>query len=308
MMPDYTQGSPNPGTFYNIYFDVNDGDYPDSGYTTSQEQYTVWNYNQQPEISIPDGTTFDINENENLNFLVFAYDPDRASSASLPTIVVGGLPTNASIVSYTTVGDTSVYYFDFNPDYTQSGSYNLNFIAIDYGGAADTQTVVINVIEAGNQTPYFTTVDSVHNIPISTPYIINMDAFDPDMDSMIITVNQLLPGAIFVDNGDGTCSYSVSSDAFGVDTVIFTVTDYPGGASSIKTVYMAFVTSLRGDLDSNNKYTMNDLVVLIDYLYRGGEAPAILESADVDKNGELSIVDITYLIKFLYKDGPAPPQ
>jgi len=135
-----------------------------------------------------------------------------------------------------------------------------------------------------------------------------MDAFDPDMDSMIITVNQLLPGAIFVDNGDGTCSYSVSSDAFGVDTVIFTVTDYPGGASSIKTVYMAFVTSLRGDLDSNNKYTMNDLVVLIDYLYRGGEAPAILESADVDKNGELSIVDITYLIKFLYKDGPAPPQ
>jgi len=308
MMPDYTQGSPNPGTFYNIYFDVNDGDYPDSGYTTSQEQYTVWNYNQPPDITIPDGSTFNVNENENLNFLVFAYDPDRASSASLPTIVVGGLPTNASIVSYTTVGDTSVYYFDFNPDYTQSGSYNLNFIAIDYGGAADTQAVVINVIEAGNQTPYFTTVDSVHNIPISTPYIINMDAFDPDMDSMIITVNQLLPGAIFVDNGDGTCSYSVSSDAFGVDTVIFTVTDYPGGASSIKTVYMAFVTSLRGDLDSNNKYTMNDLVVLIDYLYRGGEAPAILESADVDKNGELSIVDITYLIKFLYKDGPAPPQ
>ncbi|MFZ5981230.1 MAG: Ig-like domain-containing protein, partial [Candidatus Zixiibacteriota bacterium] len=307
MMPDYTQGLASPGRFYYIVFVITDGNYTDSSWTSSNEQYSVYNLNQMPELWIPDGTAFNLDENANLNFLLFAHDPDRASSAARPTITAGGLPTNSTLINYSNFGDTSIYYFEFNPDYTQAGTYSVNFIAVDYLGGADTVQVTINVIEAGNQTPYFTTVDSVHSIPIGTGYTINLAAFDPDMDSMIISVNPMLVGAIFVDNGDGTCLYNVSSSVFGVDTLIFTVTDYPGGASSTKRVYLAFVNSLRGDLDSNDMYTMNDLVVLIDYLYRGGEPPEVLDAADVDKNGELNIVDITYLIKFLYHNGPPPP-
>jgi hypothetical protein len=307
--PDYTQGLPSPGRIFYVDFDfIDEVDPALIGSIDGNLQFKVYNKNQPPVVTIPAGTTFNIPEGGSRNFLALAYDPDRTISAPLPTMTIPNLPANASFTSYATLGDTSVYYFEFNPDFTQSGTYNLNFIATDYAGARDTVVVTINVSEAGNQTPYFTTTDSVHTIPINSPYVINLSAFDPDGDSMTITVNQLIFGATFVDYGNGNCQYSFTPLAYGVDTLIFTVTDYPTGAARVKRVYVAVVSSLRGDLDANDKYTMNDLSVLISYLYRGGPEPAVLESADVNKDGELNIVDVTYLIKFLYHNGPPPPQ
>lgn len=307
--PDYTQGLPSPGRQFYVVFEFIDEVDPTLTFPLNAQQFTILNKNQPPILTIPNGTAYNMTEGGSINFLALAYDPDRTVSAPLPTMTMVNAPTeNASLVSYTTIGDTSVYYFEFNPDYTQSGTYNISFIAIDYGGARDTLGVVINVAEAGNQTPYFTTVDSVHTIPINSAYSISLNAIDPDEDSVTITVNQLIFGAVFVDNGQGSCQYNFTPLAYGVDTLIFTVTDYPTGAFTTKRVYIAVVSSLRGDLDANDKYTMNDLAVLIGYLYRGGPEPEVLESADVNRDGELNIVDVTYLIKFLYHNGPPPPQ
>jgi hypothetical protein len=67
------------------------------------------------------------------------------------------------------------------------------------------------------------------------------------------------------------------------------------------------VNFLRGDLDQNSKYTMNDLALLISYLYRDGDAPLVAESANVNGDERVDLLDVTYLIRFLYIGGPVPP-
>ena len=61
-----------------------------------------------------------------------------------------------------------------------------------------------------------------------------------------------------------------------------------------------------GDASGNNQLNLLDVAFLVNYLYRGGPAPAIHESADADSSGSLNILDVSYLIAFLYKGGSEP--
>lgn len=62
----------------------------------------------------------------------------------------------------------------------------------------------------------------------------------------------------------------------------------------------------RGDADGDGTVNMQDIVFLIDYLYKGGETPDPIESGDPDCNCAFNILDITYLIDYLYRNGPEP--
>ncbi len=56
----------------------------------------------------------------------------------------------------------------------------------------------------------------------------------------------------------------------------------------------------------------NDVVYLVDCLYRGGPEPPCLEEGDVNgvpgPSGPIDIADLTYLIAYVYQGGPPPPQ
>ena len=61
-----------------------------------------------------------------------------------------------------------------------------------------------------------------------------------------------------------------------------------------------------GDVNFDDDVNILDIVFLINYLYKGGPAPYIIESADVNSDQEVNILDVIYLINFLYKGGPEP--
>ncbi len=62
-----------------------------------------------------------------------------------------------------------------------------------------------------------------------------------------------------------------------------------------------------GDVDNNgDDPNVTDLSYLVDYLFRGGPPPPILEAADLDGNGDIEVVDLTYLVDYLFKGGPEP--
>ena len=63
---------------------------------------------------------------------------------------------------------------------------------------------------------------------------------------------------------------------------------------------------LCGDIDGNESINLLDVVYLINYLYKGGPPPAILNLADVNNSGSVNLLDATYLINYLYKGGPPP--
>ncbi|UCB53023.1 MAG: M20/M25/M40 family metallo-hydrolase [Candidatus Zixiibacteriota bacterium] len=63
-----------------------------------------------------------------------------------------------------------------------------------------------------------------------------------------------------------------------------------------------------GDPTRDGIIDIADVLFLINYLYRGGEAPDPPETGDVTCDGITNIDDVIFLINYLYKGGPAPPD
>ncbi len=63
---------------------------------------------------------------------------------------------------------------------------------------------------------------------------------------------------------------------------------------------------LPGDVNDDGRVTVADVVFLINYLFKNGPSPKILESADVNLDGNVSVSDVIYLISYLFKNGPCP--
>jgi len=61
-----------------------------------------------------------------------------------------------------------------------------------------------------------------------------------------------------------------------------------------------------GDANEDGTVNILDIIMLIDYKFKGGNAPTILESADVNHDSTVNILDIILLIDFKFKGGPAP--
>lgn len=80
-------------------------------------------------------------------------------------------------------------------------------------------------------------------------------------------------------------------------------------SSSSKTVHDTNATTdIRcGDVNNDSVVNIGDIVYLISYLYRGGQAPhPQVCLGDVNGDGIVDIGDVVYLINRLYKGGPAP--
>ncbi len=60
--------------------------------------------------------------------------------------------------------------------------------------------------------------------------------------------------------------------------------------------------------DSNEDGTVNvlDVIDLINFKFKNGPAPNILESVDVNNDGTVNVLDVIYLINFKFKGGPDP--
>ncbi|RKX17555.1 MAG: hypothetical protein DRP35_10740, partial [Candidatus Zixiibacteriota bacterium] len=120
---------------------------------------------------------------------------------STPILSSSTLPTGATFIDN---GDGSGT-FEWMPDFTQSGTYNITFYASD-GIATDSEIVVISVSEAGNQAPVLSAIGS-QAITEGINLNLLITATDPDATIPSISASSLPTGASFVDNGDGTASF-----------------------------------------------------------------------------------------------------
>ncbi len=83
----------------------------------------------------------------------------------------------------------------------------------------------------------------------------------------------------------------------------------PGGLVTIPPVCGCCV--LRGDvaIPKDGDVLVNDIVWLVDYLFKGGIAPDCLDEGDcaVPLDGIILVNDIVYLVDYIFKGGPPPP-
>jgi hypothetical protein len=63
----------------------------------------------------------------------------------------------------------------------------------------------------------------------------------------------------------------------------------------------------RGNVNSMEGITVGDLIVIVNYFFRGGSTPLCTEEYDINGVDGLTIADLTYFIDYLFTSGPPPP-
>ncbi|UCE65822.1 MAG: hypothetical protein JSU85_13320 [Candidatus Zixiibacteriota bacterium] len=188
--PDYYQSGS-----YDVLFITTDGDLADS----ENVEIVVNNVNQPPVLSPISDTTIYEGDSLGINISAIDLDGDSISMTAEPLI---------ANMTFVDSGNGSAF-FQFMPDYTQSGIYNVTFAVTD-SVDADTQFVQINVVEAGNQAPELAPIDSAYFITEGYVLDIPILGTDLDNDSLVLSADSLVENMTFEDYGDGTGLFNFS--------------------------------------------------------------------------------------------------
>jgi hypothetical protein len=267
--PDYFQA----GT-YNVLFIATDGDLADS----ENVEIVVNNINQIPAIS-PIGTQ-NIFEGDSLGLNIGVIDLDGDS------LVITAEPLVANM-TFADSGNGAAF-FQFMPDYTQSGIYYVVIAATD-SVDADTEYVQINVSEAGNQAPVLAPIDSAYFITEGYILDIPISAYDLDNDSLILSADSLVENMSFVDYGDGTGLFNFSPSYLqsGDYSVTFRVFDGTVYDSAITFIHVAEEGNQPPELDPIGPQTVpegDSLVVDVSATDPEGAIPFLFVTGEPDSS------------------------
>ena len=113
------------------------------------------------------------------------------------------------------------------------------------------------------------------------------------------------PGETFVDSQ----SYTLSSTW--VDRNCYVVVFVQADGYAFNPVFRSakvglFPTYVFGDGTGDGIVDVADIVFLINYLYRGDDAPNPYGRGDVNRDCLIDVADIVYLINYLFKNGDPP--
>jgi hypothetical protein len=188
--PDFTQS----GSFQ-ITFIISDGALADSEVVSIE----VTDVNRMPVLAAIGSQS--VSEGDTLALNINASDPDGDSLI----LSVLDLPVNAGFRDNGNgTGD-----FLFSPDYDQAGIYNI--IVIAYGGLlSDSEMVPIEVHDF-NRRPSITPIDT---LPVSEgdSLILNINASDPDGDSLLLSASNLPENSALIDSGNGSGIFTFYPD------------------------------------------------------------------------------------------------
>ncbi len=195
---------------YNVTFIASDGTLADSEVVA----ITVNNVNQPPVLAAIGPKS--VNEGVNLAFNTSATDPD----ATIPALTAVGMPTGATYVDSL----NGRGHFSWTPTLSQSGVYNVTFIASD-GTLADSEVVAITVTNV-NQPPVLAAIGP-KSVNEGVNLAFNTSATDPDATIPVLTAVGLPVGATYVDslNGRGRFTWTPSLSQSGVYNVMFIASD-----------------------------------------------------------------------------------
>ncbi len=191
--PGYTQAG-----MYNVLFIASDGVLADSELV----RITVFEAGNQPPVIEPIAPQ-SIVEGQHLSFPVRSSDPD----STIPVVQAFNLPLHAV---YADSGNGRGV-FSFDPDFTQSGVYNVLFRAFD-GSLYDSLWVQITVIDYGR--PPVLNPIGPHSVTEGNLLSFIVTSTDPDGTFPHLFAGPLPLHAAFVDSLNGHGLFSFTPDLF----------------------------------------------------------------------------------------------
>jgi len=80
------------------------------------------------------------------------------------------------------------------------------------------------------------------------------------------------------------------------------------GNTTWSTTTADFLTWKLGDANGDNEVNVGDAVYIINYIFKGGAAPAPVKTGDVNGDCVVNVGDAVSLINYVFKSGPAPVE
>ncbi|TFH65990.1 MAG: tandem-95 repeat protein [Candidatus Zixiibacteriota bacterium] len=257
--PDFSQAG-----IHNVTFIASDGQLADSEIVT----ITVTDAGNHAPVLAPIGPKSAI-EGQLLAFSVTASDSDGTT----PTIVVFNLPIHAAA----TDSGNGKLLFAFEPDFTQSGIYNVTFVASD-GQLADSEVVTITVIDAGNQPPILAPIGP-KSVSEGQTLAFNVSATDPEGTTPIMSAFNLPLHAAATDSGNGRMLFTFDPDytQAGVYSVTFVASDGNAADSESASIEVLNVNRppVLAQIDDAETYVDSTLSILISATDTDGTIPSL---------------------------------
>ncbi len=91
-----------------------------------------------------------------------------------------------------------------------------------------------------------------------------------------------------------------------VDQISFEATSRGNPYYQDQAVLTVTVYAIRGDASNDGVIDLGDVVILINYLFRGGSAPEIFQTGDTNCDTIIDVGDVVVLINYLFRNGPLP--
>jgi hypothetical protein len=244
----------------------------------------------------------DLDGDNDLDLAVANYDDDNVS-----ILKNNGDGTFESALNYG-AGDGPVSVFCADLD----GNGDLDLAVANYH--SDDVSVLMNLTQApGNSAPYpfslllpaeAETTSSIVEFHWAQTQDVNLSdqiRYDlylstvPDFDLDSTTVYEAL-----------VCSEL--TDTLPVDRYYWKVRAYDnwGAETWSDQTTWHFVYFIRGDVTGDGTVDIGDVVLLVNYLYKSGDAPDPISAGDVNCDGVVEVGDVVYLINYLYRGGPPP--
>jgi hypothetical protein len=244
----------------------------------------------------------DLDGDNDLDLAVANYDHDNVS-----ILKNNGDGTFQTAVNYG-AGDGPLSVFCADLD----GDSDLDLAVANYH--SDDVSILMNLTQVpGNSAPYpFPLVSPADGDTISSTvefdwastqdvnlsdqikydlYLSTVPDFDPDSTDVYDSL---------------TCSQF--TDTLSVDRYYWKVKAYDnwGAETWSDETSWHFVYFIRGDVTADGAVDVGDVVFLVNYLYRGGDAPDPIAAGDVNCDGVVDVGDVVYLVNYLYRGGPPP--
>jgi len=172
--------------------------------------------------------------------------------------------------------DTMYVFFAHTVSPFELTAYLGNFHA-DYT-AADVNTAMLSI----NATVF----------PVATAVLPSHPAFDGEVLEVVFHAEEFILGYGFLFD-TSVQSYTIAGE-------------YSDGTPFMAVGEFVFVGHTSGDVNVDGTVNIADITYLVDYLFFGGPAPPVMETANVDGEGGVNIADLTYLVEYLFFGGPEP--
>lgn len=153
---------------------------------------------------------------------------------------------------------------------------------------------------SGNRPPVITSPDEV-DAYIDSMFTYQPEAYDPNGHDVSFAYEDY--SSWMTINGDMIYGMADQND---VDTV-FTVIATDGDLSDTSVVDVIVWTLMPcGDVNRDGEVSIGDPVFLINYIFRGGQAPKPETNGDVNHDNDVNIADVVYMVNYIFKGGPEP--